>query len=60
VDEATWTHHLRAGDDSRWLRWMIKDAELADEVAAIERESALGPAESRRRVLDALRARYAV
>jgi hypothetical protein len=60
VDEATWTHHLQSGDYSRWLRLMIKDAELADEVGAIERESRLPPAESRRRVLDAIRARYAV
>jgi hydroxymethylpyrimidine pyrophosphatase-like HAD family hydrolase/energy-coupling factor transporter ATP-binding protein EcfA2 len=60
VDEATWSHHLRAGDYSRWLRQMIKDAELADEIAAIERTPHLPPAESRRRVLDALRARYAV
>jgi hypothetical protein len=60
VDEATWSHHLRSGDYSRWLRQMIKDAELADEIAAIERTSHLTPAESRFRVLGALRARYAV
>jgi len=60
IDDATWTHHLRAGDYSRWLRQMIKDTELADEVGAIERNTYLGPADSRRRVLDALRARYAV
>jgi hypothetical protein len=60
VDEATWEHHLRAGDYSRWMRQMIKDPELADEVQAIERGPALVPSESRRRVLDAIRARYGV
>jgi hydroxymethylpyrimidine pyrophosphatase-like HAD family hydrolase len=59
VDEATWGHHLANGDYSGWLRQMIKDPELADEVAAIER-SGLSPGESRRQVLDRLRARYSV
>lgn len=59
VDEATWSHHRAAGDYSTWLRQMIKDPELADEVAAIERSDA--PAsESRRQVLEQVRARYSV
>jgi hypothetical protein len=36
---------------------MIKDPELADEVTAIEQA---GPDGSRRRILDAIRRRYAV
>jgi hydroxymethylpyrimidine pyrophosphatase-like HAD family hydrolase len=56
VDEATWTHHLRRGDVSRWLREEIKDAELADEVAAVEQES--DAAASRRAVLAAIARRY--
>jgi hydroxymethylpyrimidine pyrophosphatase-like HAD family hydrolase len=59
VDEATWAHHLGRGDYSAWLRQMIKDPELADEVAAVERAH-LPPAESRRRALERVRARYAV
>jgi hydroxymethylpyrimidine pyrophosphatase-like HAD family hydrolase/energy-coupling factor transporter ATP-binding protein EcfA2 len=59
VDEATWAHHLTAGDYSAWMRHMIKDPELADEIAAIE-ASGSAPAESRRQVLERLRARYAV
>ena len=34
--------------------------ELADHIGAIERDSALPPAETRRRVIDAIRSRYAV
>jgi HAD superfamily hydrolase (TIGR01484 family) len=59
VDEPTWAHHLERGDYSAWLREMIKDPEVAGEVAALE-TAGDAPAESRRRVLDALRARYAV
>jgi hypothetical protein len=59
VDEATWAHHLAAGEYSTWVRQMIKDPELADEIAAIETASA--PAvDSRRQVLERVRARYAV
>jgi hydroxymethylpyrimidine pyrophosphatase-like HAD family hydrolase/energy-coupling factor transporter ATP-binding protein EcfA2 len=59
VDEATWAHHLGAGEYSDWVRQMIKDPELADEIAAIETAGAL-PSESRRRVLERVRARYSV
>jgi hypothetical protein len=56
VDEATWAHHLARGDYSAWMREMIKDGELADEVAALEN----GAPDARRRVLEAVRRRYAV
>jgi hydroxymethylpyrimidine pyrophosphatase-like HAD family hydrolase len=56
VDEATWAHHLARGDYSAWMREMIKDEELADEVAALEN----GAPDARRRVLEAVRRRYAV
>jgi hypothetical protein len=59
VDEGTWAYHLHRGDYSRWLREVIKDAELADEVREAER-APLPPAEARRRILDAVRARYGV
>jgi len=36
VDEATWLHHLRRGDYSRWLREAIHDLRLAAEVASVE------------------------
>jgi HAD superfamily hydrolase (TIGR01484 family) len=59
VDEATWAHHLEAGDYSGWVREMIKDPELADELLSIE-GAGLAPAESRRLALEAIRRRYAV
>jgi hypothetical protein len=58
VDEATWTHHLRAGDYSDWFRRAIKDDDLADEAAAIEAEEGLGAAESHKRLAEAIRRRY--
>jgi hypothetical protein len=58
IDDATWLHHLRAGDYSRWLRDSIKDDELADEVATAERDAALTASESRQRVMEAIDRRY--
>ena len=59
VDEATWAHHLAGGEYSAWLREVIKDPELADEIAAIETAGA-PPAESRRQTLERIRSKYAV
>ena len=59
VDEATWHHHLRAGNYSSWVAEMIKDPELAEEIRAVEPLD-LPPAESRTRVLDLIRQKYAV
>jgi hypothetical protein len=59
VDEATWAFHLGRGDYSVWMRDMIKDPELAAEIAALER-AGLPAAEARLRILAALRHRYAV
>jgi HAD superfamily hydrolase (TIGR01484 family) len=60
VDDDTWLHHLRRGDYSQWVREMIKDAALADEVAEVERRSVRNGAESRRHVLEAMRRRYSI
>jgi HAD superfamily hydrolase (TIGR01484 family) len=59
VDEATWQHHFQQGDYSVWLRDMIKDPELAAEVATLER-SGLAAEESRPQVLERVRQKYAV
>jgi hydroxymethylpyrimidine pyrophosphatase-like HAD family hydrolase/energy-coupling factor transporter ATP-binding protein EcfA2 len=59
VDEPTWAHHLANREYSGWIREMIKDPGLADEVAAIE-SATMTPADSRRQVLERVRGRYAV
>jgi hydroxymethylpyrimidine pyrophosphatase-like HAD family hydrolase/energy-coupling factor transporter ATP-binding protein EcfA2 len=59
VDEATWAFHLGRGEYSAWVRDMIKDPELAAEIAAVER-AGLRPAESRPKILELLRHHYAV
>ena len=38
VDDDTWEFHLHRGDVSRWVREGIKDDELANRIAQIERE----------------------
>jgi len=58
VDDATWMHHLRHGDYSHWLRTIIKDEPLADEVAAAERSAALTARDSREKIKDAIEQRY--
>jgi hypothetical protein len=58
VDDETWTYHLRNGDYSRWFREMLKDPELAEEAARYERDTALSPQESRRRIAEAVLERY--
>jgi hydroxymethylpyrimidine pyrophosphatase-like HAD family hydrolase/energy-coupling factor transporter ATP-binding protein EcfA2 len=59
VDEQTWSHHLRRGDYSAWMREQIKDPELAAEIETVERAD-VSAAESRRRVLERVRQKYAV
>lgn len=58
VDDATWMHHLRRGDYSRWFREMIKDDHLADEAAQIEAAGELSAKESRARIREKIEARY--
>jgi len=59
VDEPTWAWHLGQGDYSTWAREQIKDDDLAGALATVE-TAGLPPAESRRRALDEIRARYTV
>jgi hypothetical protein len=58
VDDETWLHHLRRGDYSAWFRRQIKDEELADETAAVERDASLDAEASRRRVKEVIERRY--
>jgi hypothetical protein len=59
VDDATWDHHLRQREYSAWLRGMIKDPELGQEAEEVERAYGLTASESRRRLVEAIRRRYA-
>jgi HAD superfamily hydrolase (TIGR01484 family) len=58
VDEETWVHHLKNNDYSQWFREAVKDDRVADEIALIERDRTLLPAESRRLILETIRKHY--
>jgi hypothetical protein len=58
VDDETWLHHLRNGEYSEWFRQTIKDEDLAEETAQIERDQSLSPAESRMAIREAIEKRY--
>ncbi|MFC5835308.1 HAD-IIB family hydrolase [Nonomuraea insulae] len=55
VDDETWQHHLSRGDYSAWIRDRLGDAELAEQVAGLEKDTA---EDSRRRVADLINERY--
>jgi hypothetical protein len=58
VDDETWLHHLRRGDYSTWFREEIKDAELAEEAARVERDRSLDARRSREKIREAIEHRY--
>jgi HAD superfamily hydrolase (TIGR01484 family) len=58
VDDETWTHHLRDGHYSDWLRNGIKDPELADTVRRVEQNGSLTPEQSREQVKKAIEEQY--
>jgi hydroxymethylpyrimidine pyrophosphatase-like HAD family hydrolase len=58
VDAATWAHHLRQGDYSRWFRDSIGDEDLAREAAAVEEDEGLSADESRARIREAVARTY--
>lgn len=58
VDDATWLHHLRGGEYSKWIREAIRDEELAREVAETEARFAKDAAAGREAVRRAVERRY--
>jgi hypothetical protein len=58
VDDATWMHHLRQGDYSRWIEAQTRDAEVAAAVAEIEKQTGSAPAESRASLKSVLEKHY--
>ena len=58
LDDATWEHHLRLHDYSKWFRGRIQDDALADEAEATESDTSLSPHESRERIAQIVRRRY--
>lgn len=59
VDDSTWHYHLARGDYSRWIRDSIKDADLANDVEAVERSAERSsPSDTREQVRNAIEARY--
>ncbi len=58
IDEDTWLYHLRRGDYSQWMRDAIKDNQMAEEIASIERAPHMSATETRTAVIDAVNRRY--
>jgi hypothetical protein len=58
VDDETWMYHLRRGDYTRWFQEIIKDEPLAQDAAAIEKDEAMSPADSRCKIKQAIETRY--
>jgi hypothetical protein len=50
VDDDSWMFHLRNGDYSKWFKSVIKDDELAEKAAAVERETDVCPQKGREQI----------
>ena len=58
MDDATWLHHLKGGEYSKWVREAIHDEDLAREVAAAEGKYMRDPAAGREAIRKAVEQRY--
>jgi hypothetical protein len=58
IDEETWLFHLRRGDYSRWIRYSVRDQDLADVVGLVETRDGLSPWESRDKICNAIETKY--
>jgi hydroxymethylpyrimidine pyrophosphatase-like HAD family hydrolase len=60
IDDATWLHHLKEGDYSRWFREGIHDDVLADAVEQVEKTAPSSALESRTRIRKLIEQYYTV
>lgn len=60
VDDESWLFHLQSGDYSRWLRTVIHDPQLADEIAQIEKQADSTAQATRDKVEEAILRRYSL
>jgi HAD superfamily hydrolase (TIGR01484 family) len=60
IDDETWLFHLKRSDYSTWISHALRDQELADEIAQIEKDDSLSARESRNRIKNAILQRYTV
>jgi HAD superfamily hydrolase (TIGR01484 family) len=58
VDDETWLFHLHQGDYSHWFRSVIKDNDLAEETATIEKQAQNSAQTSRSLIQEAIEKRY--
>jgi hypothetical protein len=58
IDDDTWLFHLRENGYSRWIRSVLKDAELAEAVKRIENSPDSSATASRKAVAKEIDARY--
>jgi len=58
VDDATWLHHLKGGEYSKWFRDAIRDEDLAREVAETEARYTKDASSGREAVRKAVEQRY--
>ncbi|MGA0531044.1 HAD-IIB family hydrolase [Hansschlegelia sp. KR7-227] len=60
VGDDVWLRHLRSGDYAAWFLNVIRDQELAQAATEIGLQVGLPAAESRKRVIEEIRSRYAL
>jgi HAD superfamily hydrolase (TIGR01484 family) len=58
LDQKTWLFHLKQGDYSNWIRYSLKDPELADQIQSVEQDENLPEQDSRKRVKDLILQKY--
>lgn len=58
VDDATWEHHFRAGDYSKWFRSSIKDETMATEAEEVEKNTDVSAEEGRKLIREVVEKHY--